>query len=168
MLDKNDNNIIHGVFLIDNNYKNVRPYNLAGLESESKMNFHFTNGFRAYHKMPVYKWDSVAAEAARLHSEDMATNNYFNHTGLDGRNMGDRLRAQGVNWTTCAENIQAGRFFGIDAYDGWVNSSGHRKNILGNCTYLGVGFAYNENATYRFYGTQNFYSQESAFDSFFN
>ena len=35
-------------------HKNVNMYNLAGLENESKMNFHFVNGFRVYHKKPAW------------------------------------------------------------------------------------------------------------------
>ena len=133
------------------------------------MNFHCTNGFRKYHKMPVYKWDDNAAEAARLHSVDMATNSYFNHTGLDGRNMAKRMTAQGVKWSSCAENIFAGNGFGVMAYNSWINSSGHRLNILGQNTHLGVGFGYNPNDTYKFYATQNFFAYAStygAFDSF--
>ena len=169
MIDKNDGNIIHGVFLVEKNLLNESPYDLSGLTSESKINFHFTNAFRVYHKLKPYTWDENAADAARLHSADMATNNYFNHTGLDGRNMGDRMSAQGIKWMSCAENIHAGSSLGVKAYNNWVNSSGHRKNLLGSCTHMGVGFAYNKNSEYKFYATQNFYSRSggsSVWDSF--
>ena len=153
--------------LLDKNYRVAKDITKATLKGESKMNFFFTNGFRKYHKKSVYKWDDQAAEAARLHSFDMASNNYFDHTSLDGRNMGQRMREQGVNWTTCAENIAAGDALGIASYDGWVNSSGHRKNILGSCTHLGVGYSHNPSSTYKFYATQNFYARSSAFDTFY-
>lgn len=166
LIDKNDDNIIHGVFLLDKAYNKVSYINAASLHGESKMNFHCTNGFRLYHKMPLYKWDQSISEIARLHSVDMANNNYFDHVNLEGKNPGERIRAGGINWSSYAENIAAGRWLGVSSYDGWVNSSGHRKNLLGNCTYLGVGFAYNENSTYKFYSTQNFYSRISAFDTF--
>ncbi len=168
LLDKNDGNIIHGILILDSAYKTQSIYNSAALLGESKMNFHCTNGFRVYHKMDAYKWDDNAADAARLHSEDMANNGYFAHEGLNGSDMGDRMRAQGVNWTMCAENIHAGSSLGVNAYNNWVNSSGHRKNMLGTCTHLGVGFAYNANSQYRFYSTQNFYAHQNAFDTFFN
>ena len=159
MLDKNDGNIIHGVLIIEKTYKTPCVYDSAALLGESKMNFHCTNGFRVYHRMNVYKWSENAARSARLHSEDMANNGYFDHTGLDGRNMGERMIAQGINWTRAAENIHAGSSLGANAYNRWVNSGGHRKNILGPCTHLGVGFGYKADDSYEFYSTQNFYAQ---------
>ncbi|MBR5586353.1 MAG: hypothetical protein IKW02_00160 [Clostridia bacterium] len=47
-----------------------------------------------------------------------------------------------------------------------MNSEGHRKNMLADFTYLGVGFAYNELKEIKFCSTQNFYSRASAFATF--
>ncbi|MBQ3216952.1 MAG: leucine-rich repeat protein [Oscillospiraceae bacterium] len=167
--DENDNHIVHAVLLTDPAhwtagvtswyYRGNGIYTAETLAGESKMNFHLTNAFRVYHEVGILKWCDKAAEAARLHSLDMATNDYFSHTDLEGGNMGDRLSAQGVHWTSCGENIIAGYYTGLSAYDGWVNSSGHRTNMLrSGYTNLGVGFAIGVSSTYYIYGTQNFYS----------
>ncbi len=63
----------------------------------------------------------------------------------------------GRDYYSMGENIAAGRDDGIDAVDGWVNSSGHRDNMLKNSyTHLGVGTGYDVNSTYKYYATQVF------------
>lgn len=103
--------------------------------------------------------DARLATAARLHSEDMARQNYFSHTSLDGRSPWDRIRAQGYAYGS-AENIAAGYATPAAVMTGWMNSAGHRANIL-NCanTALGVGIGTNPSATYRIYWTQDFGSR---------
>lgn len=155
--DKNDNNIVHAVELYDKNFAktDVSKDTLAG---ESKMNFYLTNAFRVYHGKSPLVWSSAAAEAARLHSEDMASQNYFEHNSLDGTTMSERMEKQGISWWRCGENISAGRNTGAGSYNGWVNSSGHRENMLNEFDALGVGAGYGADSTYKFYFTQDFYS----------
>jgi len=88
--------------------------------------------------------------AALDHSVDMAENNYFSHTSQDGSSMVDRIERQGYRWRSLAENIAAGYRSPASVVDGWMNSSGHRANIM-NCdlTEIGVGF-------HDYYWTQNF------------
>ncbi|MFI1393403.1 sigma-70 family RNA polymerase sigma factor [Streptomyces sp. NPDC020681] len=78
--------------------------------------------------------------AARLHSEDMAAKDYFSHTSLDGRSPGDRITAAGYQWSTYGENIARGQQTPESVMDSWMNSEGHRANIL-NCDFkeMGVG-----------------------------
>ena len=91
----------------------------------------------------------------------MATRNYFDHINPEGERVGARLTAGGVEWYSCSENIVAGYYDPYAIANGWYNSEGHRKNILNEkFKYMGIGFAYNENAQYRYYGTQNFYTDE--------
>lgn len=80
--------------------------------------------------------------AATAHSEDMAANNYFDHTGLDGSAPWDRARAAGYGSSFIGENIAQGYRSADAVMNGWMNSSGHRANIL-NCGYnhLGVGLS---------------------------
>jgi uncharacterized protein YkwD len=101
--------------------------------------------------------DARLATAARLHSEDMAKQNYFSHTSLDGRSPWDRIRAQGYAYGS-AENIAAGYSTPAAVMTGWMNSAGHRANIL-NCanTALGVGVA--RGGSYGTYWTQDFGSR---------
>lgn len=157
LCDKNDGNIVHAVFIKDSEYITQSDNNKEVLEGESVMNFHFTNGFRVYHGQKILKWCDDAAKAAKLHSQDMADNNYFSHESQDGKEFSERLNKQGIGWSGCAENISAGRNSGLMTYDGWVNSSGHRKNMLNDYDFLGVGVGYNEKSSYGWYFTQDFY-----------
>jgi uncharacterized protein YkwD len=95
--------------------------------------------------------------AARKHSKDMATNNYFSHTNLAGKSPFDRMRAEGYKGGTMGENIAAGNSTAAATVTQWMNSDGHCANIM-NKTYtqLGVGYWYNASSTYRHYWTQNF------------
>ena len=83
---------------------------------------------------------------------------YFDHYSQDGRSPGNRMEAQGIDWWTCGENIDAGYYSGISAHDGWVNSAGHRANMLTSYQYLGVGFAYRSSAYYGIYATEDYFS----------
>ncbi len=159
--DKNDGGILHMVFLADWDnpvFASGSTVTDAALEGESKVIFYLTNAFRHYHGREALAWSSPAAKAAELHSQDMADKNYFSHTSADGRTPWERMKAQGISYRAAAENIIAGYSSGILAYNGWVNSSGHRSNILSaSVSYLGVGFGYNSASSYRLYATQDFY-----------
>ncbi len=80
------------------------------------------------------------ATAATKHSADMAARDYFDHTSPDGTDPGDRITAAGYRWSTYGENIARGQRTPASVMDSWMNSAGHRANIL-NCDYkeLGVG-----------------------------
>lgn len=159
MTDENDNYILHCILLMDKSFRRTTSYSSDALYGESKLNFHLVNAFRQYHGLRILKWSDKAAASARLHSEDMAANDYFSHYSLDGRNPGNRMSAQGISWRTWGENIIAGYGGAIASHDGWVNSAGHRANMLGgNFAYLGVGFTYSSGSYYGIYGTQNFYA----------
>ncbi|MEU2023880.1 sigma-70 family RNA polymerase sigma factor [Streptomyces sp. NPDC016469] len=78
--------------------------------------------------------------AAQRHSEDMAARDYFSHTSQDGSDPGERITAAGYRWSTYGENIAKGQRTPADVMNSWMNSPGHRANIL-NCSFkeLGVG-----------------------------
>jgi uncharacterized protein YkwD len=99
--------------------------------------------------------------AAETHSQNMATQDFFSHTGVDGSQVGDRTQAAGYRSTFVGENIGAGYASPEAAFEGWINSSGHRENILNpNYTEIGVGYVSLENDTgsvnYNHYWTQVF------------
>lgn len=75
-------------------------------------------------------WNSKLATAARLHSNDMATNNFFSHTGSDGLSVAQRVDAQQYNWSDVGENIAAGQSTTESAVNGWLESPGHCKNLM--------------------------------------
>jgi len=105
---------------------------------------------------PLAYDDSLAA-AARDHSEDMAVQDYFSHTSLDGRTVGDRITDAGYSYNTYGENIGAGQPTPEVVVNSWMSSSGHRANILNaNFCDIGVGYAYESGSTYGHYWTQDF------------
>jgi uncharacterized protein YkwD len=115
---------------------------------------------------------SISAEltvAAQDHSEDMAVNNFFGHTGSNGSSPWDRIAAAGYS-AGAAENVAVGYATADAAMQAWMGSAGHRNNIL-NCslTEIGVGFYDqpsdepnvrmsdgNTGGPFRYYWTQDF------------
>ncbi|MFE3718218.1 sigma-70 family RNA polymerase sigma factor [Streptomyces cyaneofuscatus] len=84
--------------------------------------------------------NDLLATAAQRHSADMAAQDYFSHTSLDGRDPGDRITAAGYRWSTYGENIAKGQRTPADVMRAWMDSPGHRANIL-NCSFkeMGIG-----------------------------
>ena len=101
-----------------------------------------TNAERASAGCKPLTADSKLARAAGGHAEDMVERQYFSHTSPDGKGPGDRLAAAGFSGRGWGENIAAGQPTPKAVVVGWMNSSGHRANIL-NCAFnrLGVGYA---------------------------
>ncbi|WP_084557382.1 CAP domain-containing protein [Hamadaea tsunoensis] len=100
--------------------------------------------------------DARLQKAARAYSTRMAKENFFSHTSPDGGTFVQRIEAAGYpHGGASAENIAYGYADAQAVVDGWMNSEGHRKNIL-NCSYkaVGVGLAYNSKNTP--YWTQDF------------
>jgi uncharacterized protein YkwD len=67
-----------------------------------------TNQQRAIYGLPPLAANAALATAAQAHSNDMANNNFFSHTGSDGSNPGQRISRAGYSWYTYGENIAAG------------------------------------------------------------
>jgi uncharacterized protein YkwD len=105
--------------------------------------FEASNAFRGFNGMSPYTFNDALQRAARLHSEDQVAQNYFSHTSLDGKIVPERTAAQGYNAVrNWGENIAMQSYpVGVEFVDIWVNSSGHRSNILGSFKDFGVGFA---------------------------
>ncbi|WP_438350526.1 CAP domain-containing protein [Paenibacillus sp. FA6] len=123
--------------------------------------FDLTNVVRIRKGLNALEWNNTAANAARKHSQDMALRNYFSHDSPDGKSTGDRLAASGAGkYRAYGENISAGYKNAIYAYSGWLNSSGHRSNILkSSFETLGVGVAFGiSSSDYNIYYTQNFFT----------
>ena len=85
-------------------------------------------------------WDEEAAQAAYDHCVDMDVRGFFAHDNPDGQIPGQRMTAAGVSWSTWGENIARGQPNPAAVMNAWMNSSGHRANILYPAfTHLGVG-----------------------------
>lgn len=112
--------------------------------------FEITNKMRKRHELSELTWDVETAYVAFQHSEEMQVNNFFSHTSPNNGELKDRLKKQGVLYQLAGENIAAKYVDGIAAVEGWLNSEGHRINLLHeDFTHLGVG------VSERYY-TQNF------------
>ena len=105
--------------------------------------FELTNAERAAHGLPPFLSNPALSQAARDHSRDMSVNGFISHTGSNGSSPTDRLAAVGLNFgavvTSFAENVATGQPTPESVVNAWMNSQGHRANILSNNTYLGVG-----------------------------
>lgn len=78
--------------------------------------------------------------AAYKHSKDMNDHNYFSHQGLNGSSFGQRAKEANYKKFPRGENIARGQRTAQQVFNGWMNSSGHRRNILSpNSTEMGVG-----------------------------
>ena len=126
---------------------------LAGLEQEE---FVLTNDARASAGVAPLQCDARIAEVARAHSQDMCERGYFSHTSLEGLSPFNRMQLAGIAFRIAGENIAAGNATAIATHNQWLNSSGHRRNILSSqYGRIGVGYAECDQG-YRHYWTQVF------------
>jgi len=121
---------------------------------------------------PLKRVDTLT-DSARYHATDMGQDNYFDHDSYDRVNGAsvrvcgtwDRvLGYYGSGWNALAENIAAGYGTPADVMTGWMNSSGHRANILDpNLREIGVGYAVVSGSSYGHYWVQNFGSKSARY-----
>jgi uncharacterized protein YkwD len=101
-------------------------------------------------------WNSKLFDAAAAHSTDMATNNYFSHTSLDGRTPGTRITNAGYSWSSYGENIAYGQVGITAVMNAWLSSAGHCANIMNpQLTELGMACASNAASGNRPYWTMD-------------
>ena len=113
------------------------------------------NNERAKAGLKPLKMSEELRSIANLKSRDMAENNYFSHTSQTYGTPFQMLQDFGVHYTAAGENIAAGQRTPEEVMQSWMNSSGHRANILNkNFDTLGVG--YFEGGSYGTYWTQLF------------
>jgi uncharacterized protein YkwD len=144
--------------------------------------FDLVNEERTKYGLNELEWNNEILDVCRLHGTDMAENDFFSHTGSDGSNVSGRLMSAGIYyWNFSGENILMTD--GVDYYTlnllrqvkeikyksfeelaqsavvGWMNSSGHRENILAawyDESAVGI-YVLNESAlNISYYFTQNF------------
>ena len=100
------------------------------------------------------EFKSDLKEVALIHSEEMAENEYFDHTDLSGGSVNNRADAARIKYRKIGENIAMGAQNSIYMHEMLMNSEGHRKNILEDFSHIGTGVAFSsENVPYL---TQNF------------
>lgn len=127
----------------------------SGLESEV---FALLNRERAEQGLSQLACEGAAVQVARKHSQDMCDRSFFSHDNPDGEDAGERLRAGGVSWRGWGENIAAGQRTAAQVHDGWMNSSGHRRNILNSSwTHTAIGHVSCSGGRYSTLWTEVFY-----------
>ncbi|MFL4951842.1 CAP domain-containing protein [Streptomyces sp. MMS24-I31] len=84
------------------------------------------------------KPNAVLSKAAQRHSDDMRARHFFSHTNPDGAGPAERITAAGYHWMSYAENIAFGQPDPASVMRTWMNSTGHRDNIL-NCGLKDIG-----------------------------
>ncbi len=107
-----------------------------------------TNRERVNAGLSALSANGALNNAAAAHSADQAARNQMTHTGSNGSNAGDRIRAAGYQPGTWGENVAAGYTSASSVVAGWMGSSGHRANILDPAfTQIGVASATSANGT---------------------
>ncbi|MER6378560.1 CAP domain-containing protein [Streptomyces sp. NPDC001250] len=101
-----------------------------------------TNAERGRAGLPPLATDPLLTAAAQAHCADMVARDFYDHTSPDGSRPWDRAAAAGSRLRTIGENIACGQRSPAEVVDGWMNSPGHRANILKReFGHIGVGFA---------------------------
>lgn len=98
-------------------------------------------GQRGFEPAPAVSWDSDLADAALMHSEDMAQRNQLSHRGVDGGLAGERASTQGYRWRQIGENVARGQGSASQVVAGWLASPEHCANIM-NAEFTEMGAAY--------------------------
>jgi uncharacterized protein YkwD len=93
--------------------------------------------------------------AARVHSKQMVTEDFFDHTTPWGESPWDRMMAAGYSYSTAGENIAAGNSTAASTMQQWMDSDGHCSNIM-NADFTEIGVGYYPGGGYGHYWTQNF------------
>ncbi|ARI78510.1 CAP domain-containing protein [Halobacillus mangrovi] len=111
-----------------------------------------TNEERAKQGLQPLQLDTELSAVAKDKSLDMQNNNYFSHNSPTYGSPFDMMKQYGIDYRTAGENIAMGQTSPEQVVEGWMNSEGHRKNIMNpNFTHIGVGHAEDGN-----YWTQMF------------
>lgn len=124
--------------------------------------FRLTNIERVKEGLPEFKKTSGLDDAANIRAWEVLVD--YSHTRPDGRKFSTVLTETGIKWRSCGENIAAGQSTPEEVVNAWMNSPGHRANILNpDYEYLGVGFYYDYDESggtdYRYFWAQNFYKE---------
>ena len=120
------------------NTNNTTTNNGSSLTADEKEVFDLINAKRTAAGLSALKVDAELQNVARAKAEDMVKNNYFSHTSATYGSPFDMMKSFGVSYKTAGENI-AGNSSNTGAVNAWMNSEGHKANILNSSfNYTGV------------------------------
>ena len=140
------------VFHVDTGVYQGELENVIGSNAMAVVNL--VNSERAKAGLAELRVTMRVQRAAETRAQELITQ--FSHTRPNGTSCFTALDENGVERRGAGENIAAGYNSPENVVNGWMNSSGHRANILGNFTHIGVGYHYNANTVYGHYWTQLF------------
>lgn len=133
----------------------IKVPNLAEVKRLAKEVVAIVNQERAKQGLAPLKDNWQLARVARYKSEDMRDKNYFSHTSPTYGSPFDMMKNFGIGYMAAGENIAMGQQTPASVMNSWMNSPGHRANILSkNFTEIGVGVAKSKSGT--IYWTQQF------------
>ncbi|WP_107814520.1 CAP domain-containing protein [Celeribacter persicus] len=102
------------------------------------------NAERARQGRSPLSYNAALTTAAQWHTGDLAARNGLSHTGRNGSTVGDRVRAAGYSYCYVSENLSVGYPSAQQAVQGWMQSKGHRANLLnGEVQDVGIGIGPN-------------------------
>jgi uncharacterized protein YkwD len=117
------------------------PTGGGGTNAQEREVLDLTNAARRNQGCGPLSLDDSLVEAAGKHASDMVRRHYMDHTTPDGQGPGDRMAAAGWHGSGWGENIAAGYDSAQKVFAAWMNSDGHRANIL-NCKFDKIGIGY--------------------------
>lgn len=118
-----------------------------GISAAESRVIELTNAQRRKHGLKDLQADATLSNVARTKSNDMRTKNYFSHTSPTYGSPFDMIRDFGISYKSAGENIAKGQTSPEQVVDAWMNSEGHRKNIL-SADYTHIGVGYSESGNY--------------------
>ena len=111
----------------------------SSMTADEKEVFNLINSQRTNNGLSALKIDEEVQRVAKIKAQDMADNNYFSHTSPTYGSPFDMLKSFKISYNSAGENI-AGNSSNSGAVDAWMNSSGHKANILNSSyNYTGIG-----------------------------
>lgn len=113
----------------------------GGTNAQERDVLDLTNQARRSQGCRPLQLDDSLVEAAGSHASDMVRRHYMDHTNPDGEDPGDRMARAGYHGSGWGENIAAGYSSAQKVFNAWMNSDGHRANIL-NCKFTTIGIGY--------------------------
>jgi uncharacterized YkwD family protein len=129
-----------------------QPAQAASVSAYEQKVVELTNQERAKYGVPALQLDENLSKVARAKSMDMKNKGYFDHTSPTYGSPFDMMKQFGISYSSAGENIAMGQRSPEEVVNAWMNSEGHRKNILnGSFTHIGVGYVESGN-----YWTQMF------------
>lgn len=119
----------------------------VGINQMEQQVINLTNNERKKNGLPPLQADGSLSKVAQTKSNDMEAKHYFSHTSPTYGSPFDMMRDFGISYKSAGENIAMGQPTAQEVVNAWMNSEGHRKNIL-SASYTNIGVGFNSKGNY--------------------